>query len=180
MFFMALGTIYRYGKRCCFKYIFKDNYIHPHAVFINSGLHEIWNGGDWEKYNTSSRHIWLTDLRHDIDNIQIKYPKVAFFHQCPLGMTYTFPDYNKNLEEYCNAVKDVWSNSNTINNHVLDMFKASLKLFNINGCSKGDGIHFNRKCFYSVLITQWHLTWLKYMKIIDIIDDIKNPKKYLR
>ena len=147
------------------------------------GLHEIWNSGNWEQYNISSRREWLIDLRHDIDEIQVKYPNVAFFHQCPLGMTYTFPDYNKNLQEYCETVKDIWANavSNTDNNHVLDMFKASLKLFSIDGCSKGDGIHFNRKCFYSVLVTQWHLSWLRYLKIIDVINsNVNNDNKLYR
>jgi len=53
------------------------------------------------------------------------------------------------------------------------MFKASLELFKVEGCSKGDGIHFNRKCVYSVLVTQWHLAWLKSLKIIDITDHTK-------
>ena len=56
------------------------------------------------------------------------------------------------------------------------MFKASLELFKVEGCSKGDGIHFNRKCVYSVLVTQWHLAWLKSLKIIDITEHT-NPKK---
>jgi hypothetical protein len=49
----------------------------------------------------------LVNLRHDIDVIQEKYPKVAFFHQVPLGMTYTYPNYNINLEEYGRMVKEV-------------------------------------------------------------------------
>jgi len=71
-------------------------------------LHEIWNGGEWEKYNASSIHELLVDLRHDIDVIQKKHPKVAFFYQVPLGMTYTYPNYNINLEEYGRMVKEVY------------------------------------------------------------------------
>ena len=89
----------------------------------------------------------------------------------PSHVWYGAPEYHGNFTEehigkIISMVKAALPTWQAVNSRYLDVWNLTKALHTINRCSRPDGVHFEARCGYQIIVTQWDFNWLKYLGVI--------------
>jgi hypothetical protein len=136
----------------------------PAAVITNIGLHETERGQEIDTLLNTM--IKATD--ETFDSHKTIYIMHSATHVNEDAPDFKFTLRNDRILRVIDIIRNKLNTWRSLNHRYMDLYNLTTALHQIPGCYRPDGIHFEARCVYQALVTQWDFNWLRSTGAIQV------------
>lgn len=139
--------------------------ITPTAIITNIGLHEIDRQSELD--TLFGEMIKAADQSFEEFNTQYIMHSATHVEETLLtSKNETLR--NSKILKVIDGIKRKLDDWKSLDHRYLDLYNISNAIHQAHGCYRPDGVHFEAKCAYQALITQWDFNWLRSIGALEV------------